>query len=480
MSPEEIARRFEFARPGFSLVGYEELALPVYRLRLRALVLERRKLDTIQEFLMRGIKAGLPSTLELSEYFGLPDPVVRSAFSEMVRAEAVHISAAGDSREHAWALTSKGRLTLEAAETITPEEAVFEVDYDGLLRRAVAVERYLDSPKEARADGLIEVPAVPNRAPELEELRFAEVAHALKATFSAGPKRDLLSVASIEKRTRYFRRCVALVFRGSVAETVQVAIVVADALSEEYERAFATTKLAAKLGMDAVPSDAPSVADLGAGQDTAEASERIRREISAADARVHAARQELNRAETQQARRLAELELQRAESTAEEAGRRQAEAEVRFLKVFEHPPLLNQALVEAKDRLLIISPWLNPVVVNTLFLGQLERLLAKGVKVYIGYGIAQENDRRNKGSDAAAEASLQKLANRYPGLVLKKLGDTHAKLLAWDRACVCVSSFNWLSFKGDRLRGYRDEQGVAVTTASKVDQKFVEQLPRFS
>jgi len=34
--------------------------------------------------------------------------------------------------------------------------------------------------------------------------------------------------------------------------------------------------------------------------------------------------------------------------------------------------------------------------------------------------------------------------------------------------------------KGDRLRGYRDEQGIALTTPAKVDQKFAEVLPRFA
>ena len=479
MNAEEVARRFEFARPGFSLVGYEEIALPVYRLRVRALLMERRKLDTIQEFLMRALRSGVTRTADMEAFYGLPNSVVRSTFSEMVRAENVHIGAAAGSIAHEWALTPKGDLTLDAAETTMPEEGVFEFDYDGLLRSAGPVDRYLASPRQTRDDGMVEVPAIPNRAPELEELSFSDVAQAMRATFSSGRKRDLLSIASIEKRSRFFRRGVALVYRGAVAETVQVAIAVNDVLSEEYEKAFAASKLASKLGMDAAPVEVRLEGELGVPVSAAQESERMRRETSAADASVHAARQNVNRAETQQARQKAERELQKAEAAAEDVGRRQAEAEVRFLKVFEHPPLLAQALVESTERLLIISPWLNPVVVNREFLERLDRLLGKGVTVYIGYGIAQENERRNKGADASAEVALQKLANRHQQLVLRRLGDTHAKVLAWDRACVCVSSFNWLSFKGDRLRGYRDEQGVAVTTPAKVDQKFAEVLPRF-
>ena len=46
MTAEEVAATFEFARPGFTLIAYEEVALPVYRLRVRALVLERKPIET--------------------------------------------------------------------------------------------------------------------------------------------------------------------------------------------------------------------------------------------------------------------------------------------------------------------------------------------------------------------------------------------------------------------------------------------------
>jgi hypothetical protein len=64
--------------------------------------------------------------------------------------------------------------------------------------------------------------------------------------------------------------------------------------------------------------------------------------------------------------------------------------DVRYLKVFDHPPLLEEALTQATERLMIISPWIGACVVDAMFLKKITRLCATGVKVYIGYGIGDD------------------------------------------------------------------------------------------
>ena len=60
---------------------------------------------------------------------------------------------------------------------------------------------------------------------------------------------------------------------------------------------------------------------------------------------------------------------------------------VRNLYVYDHPILLQDALKAAKERLLIISPWVRAEVVDKDFLTDLEKLLSANVLVYIGHGI---------------------------------------------------------------------------------------------
>jgi hypothetical protein len=61
-----------------------------------------------------------------------------------------------------------------------------------------------------------------------------------------------------------------------------------------------------------------------------------------------------------------------------------------------------------------------------------------------------------------------------------RLGNTHAKVLIKDSDFAAVTSFNWLSFKGDPNRTFRDEQGTLLQEQGLVDQKFNELAGRFN
>jgi hypothetical protein len=79
----------------------------------------------------------------------------------------------------------------------------------------------------------------------------------------------------------------------------------------------------------------------------------------------------------------------------------------------------------------------------------------------------------------AAIEGLRKLKDKYLNFSFVRFGNTHAKVLIKDHDFAAVTSFNWLSFKGDPNRPLRDEQGTLHQSREKVDQKFAELLPRF-
>jgi phosphatidylserine/phosphatidylglycerophosphate/cardiolipin synthase-like enzyme len=62
---------------------------------------------------------------------------------------------------------------------------------------------------------------------------------------------------------------------------------------------------------------------------------------------------------------------------------------------------LKKALLSAKRRLVIVSPWIRDSVIDWPFIASLEALLKSGVEVYIGYGIekADGNGKRNAAKD---------------------------------------------------------------------------------
>jgi hypothetical protein len=82
-------------------------------------------------------------------------------------------------------------------------------------------------------------------------------------------------------------------------------------------------------------------------------------------------------------------------------------------------------------------------------------------------------------SDQGALKSLVDLMRNYDNFWLTRLGDTHAKVLLVDHRFAVVTSFNWLSFRGDPSMEFRDEQGTIVQIRELIDQKFEWLLRRF-
>jgi phosphatidylserine/phosphatidylglycerophosphate/cardiolipin synthase-like enzyme len=142
--------------------------------------------------------------------------------------------------------------------------------------------------------------------------------------------------------------------------------------------------------------------------------------------------------------------------------------EIRAISVFEHPDLLNDALTGAKRRILLISPWIKKAIITTDFLGKLEGRLRAKVAVDIAYGYSDETAE----SDPEAVRRLQNLAARYPEYFhLTRLKSTHAKVLLFDDVWI-TTSFNWLSFKGDRRMAFRSEEGTLVRGRSCADERY--------
>ena len=65
-------------------------------------------------------------------------------------------------------------------------------------------------------------------------------------------------------------------------------------------------------------------------------------------------------------------------------------------------------------------------------------------------------------------------------LEVRRLGDTHAKVLIKDSDFFVITSFNWLSFRGDPSKPFREEWGTMVRDPTLVDDFYSEIVKRFS
>ena len=97
--------------------------------------------------------------------------------------------------------------------------------------------------------------------------------------------------------------------------------------------------------------------------------------------------------------------------------------------------------------------------------------MIKNVKVVIAWGFGTERESEAKKSSSWSLKQLLKLANRFPEYFqFTKMNESHAKVLISDDMYI-ATSFNWLSFLGDKRRKYRTEFGEMRTLPRIVDKR---------
>lgn len=476
----DVARRYARRRPGFTLIGYREVALPLWRLNLSVLTLARRPLPPIQEFVLRSMDAGLRSTPRIAAFLGLESRVVVACLSELLSADLIVALADNVDRDAAFALTEKGKAVVVDCQLSSPESRHYPMYYDGLLRRLVppgAVGGVRG--RDLEAMGLQEIPPFPAEAPEGNDIELAQLVSVQEMLLgSKDVPREFLEIQGIDgRRERQFKPAVALIYEATDTGQRQVAFVVDGRMSEPHEKAFAGAEGLRKLGVlekirssasaftDHVPDEVRSLAL------PSDEVELMRATTESLRQRAQEAADQLSSAdEDNDVADILRTELEDVRARLAEAEASFESIQVRQLEVYEHPDLLQSALADCQSRLLIVSPWIRAAVVDKKFISAVEGALKRGVEMFIGYGLGFDDSATDR--DKAAEKALLDLGARYPAFRATRLGDTHAKVLIVDQKFVVVTSFNWLSFKGDRNRAFRDERGLYVTVPDTIEDVF--------
>lgn len=490
-------------RTGFDLVSCKQVGLPVYKITVQALTQRHKPIPPIEEYVLKSINAGLCSETDIAGFLGLELPIVRDAMINLRMSEDIDLIASDSSQMQVWKLTKKGEGTLRDAKSIVPEERTFDINFDGLLRYPRwygKLESRLLQQKDLRNQDIIEIDPFPKKPPEISDLKLKDVDKIIRQIDGASKarvkqERDLLALKAIDRRSIFFQPALMLVYKGKDSDNIQVAFAIDDVLSNEHEEIFARTNGIKKLQiLENINESAPrKLAEAVLGHEFVDQAplqeiEAIKEEVFAAQARIEekiqTTRNTLEKTENDQEKLILNQQLQEAQQQIKELQAKLdsilALVPMRWLEMYEHRPILEQALKDTQKRLMIISPWIRASSVDKKFIQQFENLLKRGVQVFIGYGLGEKDDKKSK-PDIQAEKNLEKLANQYPGnFFLKRLGDTHAKILISDGKFAVTTSFNWLSFKGDRDRTFRDERGTLVSDPQKIDELFDSYRSRFN
>jgi hypothetical protein len=481
VNAEAIANRF-LSRDGLQLRYLVEIALPVYRLRLRAVTVLRKGIPPIEEFVLRSIALDIGSMSAMSAFLGLEDRVLRPALVSLV--ESGDVSVATGTSENEFLLTSKGKISSEKHILTSTEERAFPMFFDALARKAVwhQSENLIDY-KELKSRNLREVTQYPSVRPRTADLRLSEIDGILKSLqHSPDITRDLVAIRGIEACRKLFQPAVALVYSQDGQSDLQLGVVIDGKLSPVHERAVWQSHGFSDFVRETLASLSNEVREIDKIRQLnfphITASTVLKTAMTEAQSKKSQLVVELateapitKHAELRQKVELLEAEITRLSDEARLAP-------VKNLYMQDHAPLLENALKTTKVRLLIIAPWVRANVVDTNFIQRLKALLELGVIVHIGHGFAP-NYTNAKGPDEAAKAAIESLAVTHSNLHFVRLGNTHAKVLIKDEDFAAITSFNWLSFSGDPTLPYRDEQGVLFQRADLINAKYDEVMKQF-
>ncbi len=442
----------QVSRPGFKLAHFRDAALPVYQLTVKVLTLEKKPINPIEEGCLRAIDAGLGRTKEVREFLGLEDVVLNTVLASLNSQELINYMGASDGEATA-SLTLKGKAAVDLAHMSVPEERIIKLVFDPYLKRVVFHQAgSLWKPKEVRGEGKMEVPLCGAKRPEVDDVPLEDIDAALERLRRPNEEsKELLAIRRIERREMLFVPCTMLYFRSETGNETQVAFYLDNRISVDHENAF---------------RDLGGMEEVGAKHVLADQLSEVANQVA------------LPPAERSQILHLPKLTegMPGAVNSENSASKQALNPTLKNIRCHEHPSLLEDALLNSKERLMIISPWIRHQVVTDRFVRNLEILLRNGVKVFIGYGLVDENGKDKAGGKLPithkAERDLKDLDKRFKNFTFAFIGNTHRKVLVSDSRYAVTTSFNWLSFKGDPREKPRDEAGIYIAKHDYIDSTF--------
>lgn len=496
LEPNDIARRYG-AKPGYQLIDFLQVALPVFVIPIEAIVIAAKPLGLVDEFLLRSINENINTLPTISGFLGLDEVFVKKRLGELITSDLIGYAPEPDGIAIA-KVTAKGQEAIKKAMLVQPKRESFVLAIDGITRQSLAVRRdRLLTGVDARAYGLKEIRAFPeDKAPEFDDLAAMDLTQAV----AQGVKKEksiekVMSLVYIGKRMRRFQEATMLVFRSERGREIHVDFFVDGRPHKQITEAFARHDGVKSLHIleqveDSVSQTKTEIAAvlpefLDAKETRAAAAARASAQPFVAKVGFIESKIEEKEIAIDEAKSHREIEQLKKQIQDLKAERAKVEVDlnaivVRHLEVHEHRPLFMRSLDNAKERLLIISPWITDRVLNNLRLQKIRALVDRGVEVFVGYGIGEDNNQR-PGRDKGEQAIkfLTELARRKANLHFKEFGDTHAKILLVDDKYAVIGSFNWLSFEGDPRKGFREEMSYYVNVKTEIEKLFQRYNRRF-
>lgn len=475
---EDLAKMKANSIPNSKLVKYYEAAIPQYHMETILTMLKEKKLSVLQEFVLKFASVGINDINEIRNFLGVNQTAINNAVAILQKDDMISVNIYMSNIK----LTQKGETALKEAAMIVPEDVEYAVYVDGLIGNIYLDTKRLYSQKDIKNFGLTPVVPVIDK-PAIEYLEFEEVKRAVNI-FKKNHEyeRDKLGgelqeVSRVEKTYVEYKKVFVLVYMNEKTKDLELhayeGITQNDEYGIELQKMHNSNTRVVNFDIKNESDDEEERPILNSLPkeiiDNAKAysykNSIIEREISNLTTELNDIKEgsqyeddEIKETSTE---RIRFLEKKLAEMEDEKKGAD------RILSTYDHRPLLINALENAQRSIIIISPWIKSGGLDNQILNLIDKAVQRNTKVIIGYGISQKKD-----SDKWILDRLNGIQSKKFGknLVIIALNNTHEKVLIKDNDFMVITSFNWLSFKGDFQKGFRQETGYYTESKEAISQ----------
>ena len=440
-------------------------------------MLKPKKLSVLQEFILKFISSGIDDVSDICNFLGVNKTAVNNAVAVLQKNSLITV----DIFYSKLKLTDKGEKDLKEAATIVPEDIEYALYVDGLLGNVYLDTRKLYTSKELRSFEIKPINTTVER-PTLDSLVYEEVKRAINlfkknhAYEQDKLEGDLQEISCIAKTYVEYKKVSVLVFMNK-SEDIEFQVFDGTTRNDDYSIAlqkqynnnsrvldfdsnFISEAEENNSLISVLPQEIIESAKSFSYKDST-----LEREISNLTTQLDAIKKN-DDDNDEQHKESATERIRFLEKKIDEMKNERKGAD-RILSTYDHRPLLLDALDNAQNMVVIVSPWIKSGGMNNEILGRIERALQRGTRVIIGYGISEKED-----SDRWILQRLTDILKKMYGdkLLLVKLSNTHEKVLIKDNEYMVITSFNWLSFKGDPNKGFRQETGYYTESKEAINQ----------
>ena len=411
---------FTRTRPDCELMFFTTCGIPAVELQLDLLIQEKRDLPIIHEYILKFLNH-LSDRRLIASLLGIDSEIVSNAISRLINEGLVRSIDNSDK----YTLTTHGRQVVEDGDYL-PKYFGQKMYFNRITNKLMLNEKLNLMTRNVAKDLEWEI-FEPQSKHKITDNQID--LNQIRRFFNTNTKSsfEILSLSKVAKAssTRFFEADL-LVYRDKISGEPQPLIIIDSEADEEISSRLATNF---------------------------RLSENIQQEV-----KEELILDPIN----------SNINLAIAETIADD------NTQIKGIETHECVIYFHQALREARERILIISPWVKNEVVDADFIRLLEDRLRKKVKIDIAWGYKDRRAVNDKfmlrGSHRAALKRLYDLKVKYSEFFdIYELMDTHAKVLIYDDIQV-TPSFNWLSYRGNKT--YRFEYGSVIKSRKFTDEQY--------